>query len=275
MIMILAPSQNVTAYTNPTHSSILDYAKTVLVNDGKVSDVNLLNTPTGDGKTFMDWVRKGILAADSVDLLGIHLYDPYKDESLAGESAAILIQSRFNKAIELWKAGDLAQSGYNLGLAIHLTQDATVPYHSHMNPTSGHGAYESWVNSNLNSILERNTPNHGIYGYSSATDYLKKNAFFSYDYYNDVLTGNNWKVANVTVPLAIQTTAGMVDLFNNVKNGSFISSFAWSSLIVGLILLFVGVMFLFGRILKWGIAGRIIGGVVVVVGIIAIFGVTV
>jgi hypothetical protein len=145
-----------------------------------------------------------------------HYYDPVNGHGLWGfRSAEQECIGLYSDAIVRWKSGDVGGAAYLLGQAVHLVQDMAVPFHTHLDPWSGHSVYEAWVRG---VTADFSTMSNGSYGLSLPSDYIMQTAQISYGYYDSVIIANasdaTYTMAvKVLEPLAIRMSAGMVHLF--------------------------------------------------------------
>jgi Tol biopolymer transport system component len=131
-------------------------------------------------------------------------------------NAATMAEFFWERAYIGWESNHPADAMYNLGIAIHLVQDATIPYHTKLlrnEIDKNHNQYEKYVwetylgKGNLNVKIE------GNYKEYSPEEWVKKNAEESskYNLSPEISAADS-------VRLGVSSTAGMiVNFFNLVK----------------------------------------------------------
>ncbi len=217
--LLLSPvliSPTAQAYTKDTHRTVFNMAMECLENDGYGHIIEFLQSEDRYGNTLAEWVRDGVVDADRLDLARNHYYDPTTGDGLTGLNSKDLCRQFYDGAKERWENGEWVDAMYMLGRSIHMVADSTVPHHAHLDPLNGHSAAEDWWKDNQ--YLYRVTSG-GEYDYAAnASGYVENNAQVAYDLYDKVVDSNasesNYAdVAETIIPLAVETTAGFVQMF--------------------------------------------------------------
>lgn len=200
------------AYTSVMHQDISDMALEVLNSDGHAAEVEALLAKTDQATPLFLRLKDGILDCDRLDLAADHYYDPNTKAGLAGcMSSADLAQESYDLAISLWRGGEWSVAIYELGRALHMVMDATVPYHSKLQPLDGHVEYETWCYDHEGLYLAFS---NGLYGRGSAKEYVHCNALLSLALYDQATYPATYaEVAQKMVPQAARSAAGLLDLF--------------------------------------------------------------
>jgi len=107
-----------------------------------------------------------------------------KIEEVAQDSnAATMARYYWEKALSEWEKGITSDAMYNLGIAIHLVQDMTVPYHSKLirnQINENHNEYEKYI---WESYLKKGTFKPGLKGTdlwaATPNEQIKSNAYQS------------------------------------------------------------------------------------------------
>ncbi|MHA2209176.1 MAG: zinc dependent phospholipase C family protein [Candidatus Thorarchaeota archaeon] len=178
-----------------------------------------------EGSYDADW-GQGVIADLPVAAKG-HYCDPTTGLgfNLIFQGAGSYAQGYFEKAVDFYKGGNKQEAYYNLGAAIHVLQDLTVPHHAHIWAweQAGHTTYESYINRKETYIKGISGP--GYYDKAtSASGWVRFNAGQSYSYHTYVnggsTSGNNdyWHAARNLLPIAVKTTAGFLRFFYEEAN---------------------------------------------------------
>jgi hypothetical protein len=142
-----------------------------------------------------------------------------------GDHTVVLVGNEPGADVDLYKGGNKQEAYYNLGAAIHVLQDLTVPHHAHIWvwEQAGHTTYESYINGKETYIKGISGP--GYYDKAtSANGWVRFNAGQSYGYHTYVnggsTSGNNdyWHAARNLLPIAVKTTAGFLRFFYEEAN---------------------------------------------------------
>jgi phospholipase C len=221
-LILLLPSP-AAAFPQEMHPALGYYAIMTLRSDGKEAYAGMFDCQTPGQVTLADRLMSGELDADRVDLSRNHYYDPATGQGLAGcQDAVSLSQQFYDLAVLRWRSGDFDGGIYMLGRAVHLVQDVCMPHHVHLEVFNGHAEFEDWLAGDTNhSVISR-----GIYDLGSIADYGRANAAAVYGLYPLVISANASEANYVTVaaviePLAIRSTAGVLDLFcHDVRDSS-------------------------------------------------------
>ena len=136
---------------NDPHDWITFRAISILGSDGYSrisSEVSSYFEVMQDGSHDADW-GEGVIADLPVAAKG-HYCDPTTGLgfNLVFQGGGSYAQGYFDKAVDLYKGGNKQEAYYNLGAAIHVLQDLTVPHHAHIWvwEQAGHTTYESYIN---------------------------------------------------------------------------------------------------------------------------------
>ncbi len=213
---------------NDPHDWITFRAISILSSDGysKISsEASSYFEKLQEGSYDADW-GEGVIADLPVAAKG-HYCDPTTGFgfNLLFQGAGSYAQGYFDKAVDLYKGGNREEAYYNLGAAIHVLQDLTVPHHAHIWAweQAGHEDYERYINGKETYIKGINGP--GYYDKAtSASGWVRFNAGQSYSYHTYVNgaanSGNNnyWHAASNLLPIAVKTTAGFLRFFYEEAN---------------------------------------------------------
>ena len=206
------------AYAQADHPVLTAWTVNTLGNDGRTNIVQVLQARDQRGDTLLEKLEAGSYDEDTLDLGLNHYYDPTTGEGLAGRStnSADLCQAYFDAAVQQWRSGEFGGAAYTLGRAVHLVMDSTLPHHAHLDPLNGHAEYESWLSAQISFSM---TDTGGLYDYgSNAREFVVKNALVAYDLFEKVILtnaslSNYQEVQKIIKPLALKSSAGLVDLF--------------------------------------------------------------
>ncbi len=213
--LIVLPS-GADAYKTPMHEDMVDSTIQVLGNDGKQYAARYFQAEDLHGVTLLQWMKDGIADCDRLDLARNHYYNPYTEKGLTALNSADLCQQYYDQAIENYKRGDYSGSAYNLGRALHMVMDSTVPHHSANDPLNGHSEYEAWIHERQGRFT---VVDGGLYGYAdTAREFVTQNANVSFSLYEMVRSDNSTdvnfeSVAKTIEPLAIRTSAAFLALY--------------------------------------------------------------
>ncbi|HWQ80021.1 MAG TPA: zinc dependent phospholipase C family protein [Anaerovoracaceae bacterium] len=129
------------------------------------------------------------------------------------------------KAILFWKSGNLRESLFYLGAALHLIQDVTIPQHVNVRLLDDHRQFENFVKRTYQYVHNFQAL-QGAYVMSTIENYVKFNARIAlkiHRRFRDIEDDENryYRTAKCTLPLAERTTAGaMVLFYNNIVRPS-------------------------------------------------------
>ncbi len=156
-----------------------------------------------------------------------HYWDPYDREGFSGNVGAPQhAQDYFEEAVKYYLGQDgytvdKNEAYYNLGYAIHLMQDLTVPHHAQNNPLGKHTDYETFC---FSQYVYRNftKPQNGIYtpprdwnGRVNAKGWVHEAAKISARYHRTIENNHydfdTWlEISQILMEKAIQFTAGFI-----------------------------------------------------------------
>lgn len=179
-------------------------------------------------------LRRGSSKADQWDVSKSHYYNPYTGDGLSGfKDARTRFVEKVYDAEENIDDGDVETGIRDLGWALHLLQDMTVPHHTYPTPTNGHSAYEDWVSNNLDIghvIGNGNYTDLEEPEIDSPGEWIHETALIGYEYM-DYVNEDNASEENYTYalerlqPVAIRQGAGFLHWFFNqyIDDGIHIS----------------------------------------------------
>ncbi|MHA3964112.1 MAG: hypothetical protein AM325_011315 [Candidatus Thorarchaeota archaeon SMTZ1-45] len=239
MLLMTVAAMPVTAYGNSSgvgyqgtgddpHDWITLRAINILSSDGysKISsEASLYFGDLQDGSYDADW-EQGVIEGNPIAAKD-HYCDPFTGLGLMGifKGAHIYAQEYFDKAVALYKGGNRKDAYYNLGFAVHVLQDVTVPHHTRIwdAKQDGHKEYEDYINGKKSDINKISGP--GLYdGATTASGWVRNNAGMSYGFHTFVNGGptsgnNNYEfAADSLLPIAVRTTAGFLRFFYEEAN---------------------------------------------------------
>ncbi len=236
VVLTLALSPMVSAYketdhidTNEsTHQFINDQIPVILWNDGYPYLSKYFSGPN------LEQMKRGSIRADeTIWDSREHYMHPSSHEGFLGfKSAGQLARERFSAAISHWNSGNRNSALYELGWAMHLVQDLTVPHHAALTALDYHSEYEQWV---LDNQYKYYVTSGGIYNFDSYLpghyddesdpfDWVDYNAHYSYDHFSYVngpngQDGNDYDyAASLLLSRAQRTSAGFVFMFLSTVN---------------------------------------------------------
>lgn len=123
------------------------------------------------------------------------------------------------KAVLLWRKGELRESLFYFGAALHLIQDVTIPQHVNVRLLDDHRQFENFVRRTYQ-YVHTFQAFQGAYVLSTIENYVKFNARTAlkiYRRFREIEDDENryYRTARCTLPLAERTTAGAMVLFYN------------------------------------------------------------
>jgi len=212
LLIIANPFKKVIIQTECTiHKFINEHATEILKNDGYRDAYYFFSD-------HLDKLNEGVVWADQDFKSSSHFYNPIKDKGLYGSlNAMTLGVEYYERAEKYWRLGEIDQSMFFLGAAVHLVQDMTVPQHANIRLLDNHRQYENFIKRTyLNSpkyIAERG----GYYG-DDIYEYIRCNARCAIRIFNGLKSIEKSKkryytIAKFTLPLAQKTTAGCLLTF--------------------------------------------------------------
>jgi len=133
-----------------------------------------------------------------------------KLQKIAQESNATIMAKFFwERALDEWKKCHPGDAMYNLGIAIHLVQDATVPHHTRLIRDETHKYYEKYVWENYLKRGNFEPEIKVVYERLDAKEWVKRNAKESYRFNLSSLEVS----AADSVKLAVNSTVGIITNF--------------------------------------------------------------
>lgn len=215
MLVIANPFKKAIIHTECIiHKFINKQALDILKNDGYFDAYYFF-------RNHLDKLNEGVVWADQDFKSSSHFYNPSRDRGLYGSFNAMSLGiDYYDRAEKYWKLGEVDQSMFFLGAAVHLVQDMTVPQHANIRLLDNHRQYENYIRrSYLNSpkyIAEKG----GYYG-DDIKEYIRCNARCAIKIFNRLKDIKDHKkryytIAKFAIPLAQRSTAGC--LFGFYKN---------------------------------------------------------
>jgi len=179
----------------------------------------------GIQRDFVD----GAYHADQWDLSRNHYYNPHTGEGLSGfQDARSRFVEKVRDARNAIEGGEVRDSMNDLGWALHLLQDMTVPHHTHLEVGDGHSDYEDWIRDNMDVGDEIGDGNYSYDEDMNPGEWIHDTAMYTYDYYEYVADSENASEENYThawenlQPFTIQQGAGFVHwFFENYVDGAY------------------------------------------------------
>jgi len=171
-----------------THQFIFQQAKTILRNDGYENIADFLESKTPSDESFLDVMIRGSDENDEwLWQAGEHYMQPTTHLGLLFgvrfKSAGVLAQEKFDEAVDHWFHGEREDAMYDLGWAIHMVQDLSVPHHAYLTPWMGHSTYEELVDGSKTSYL---VSSGGVYSFPSFPNY------YTTTHYSTTETAFDW-----------------------------------------------------------------------------------
>ena len=213
---------------NSTHQFLFDQIPIILASDGHAGVADFI-----DGRYLMRMKLGSIRADETLWDSREHYMDPQTHEGLVGfKSAGQLGTERFGAAVSYWSAGNKDDAFFNLGWAVHLVQDLTVPHHAALTPLDYHAEYEQWVFDHRHDFP---ADSDGVYDFDSYLpghyesesdpfDWVDYNAHYAIQFFEDVngengQSGNDYGYAAANLlPRAQRTSAGFLIMFLDTVN---------------------------------------------------------
>lgn len=162
----------------------------------------------------------GAYHADQWDLSRNHYYNPHTGEGLSGfQDARSRFVEKVRDARNSIEDGEVRDSMNDLGWALHILQDMTIPHHVHNEVGDGHSGYEDWIRDNMDVGDEIGGGNYSYDEDIEPGEWIHNTALYTYDYYEYVADSENASEENYTYawenlqPFAIQQGAGFVHWF--------------------------------------------------------------
>lgn len=193
------------------HKFINIHALNILRNDEYFSEYYFLSN-------YIDKINEGAVWADQDFKSSNHFYNPYKKRGMFGRRSAMdLAIEYYYDALGLWKSGELNDSIFYLGAALHILQDMTVPQHANIRLLDNHRQYENYIKRTYQ-YMEDFQVNKGAYILNSIEDYIRFNTRVAIRIYKKFkylphVEDRFYRIARCGLPLAQKTTAGAMVLF--------------------------------------------------------------
>ncbi|MBP1744253.1 MAG: phospholipase [Firmicutes bacterium] len=212
------PVKKMMMKTNCTvHKFITMQAVIILKNDGYKAESDYF-------RTYISSINKGVQWADQDFKSSNHFYHHEKGVGLYGRSDLLTETIKaYNKALSHYEADEIQKAMFDLGVALHLVQDATVPHHVNNKLLKSHRAFELWIVSRLMSDFSFATYS-GTKKYDSIEDFVEKNAVMANEVYrrNVDVASKDQRYENIAVAIlqeAQRTTAGMMlKFYEDIQN---------------------------------------------------------
>jgi phospholipase C len=219
VLYVVNPVKKMMMKTNCTvHKFITMQAILILKNDGYKAESDFF-------RTYISSINKGVQWADQDFKSSNHFYHHEKRIGLYGRSDLLTETLKYyNKALNHVNNEDEIQKAmFDLGAALHLVQDATVPHHVNNKLLKSHRAFELWIVGRLMSDFSFATYS-GTKKYDRIEEYVEKNAVMANDVYwkNVNVASKDQRYENIAVVIlheAQRTTAGMMlNFYEDMQN---------------------------------------------------------
>lgn len=231
------------AWNHPTHTFITAQAWKIFQADN-AQLLNSFRQYQNQVPKFYDKLVQGVLEADvhsttvSDRVIKIkfggrnyEVYMPTSEhyyEPATGRGALNYFRSAKTKALEYydlalknWREARYEDSIYNLGRAMHMTQDVTLPHHTYIGAEAllNQIGYSNWADQHLN---EYKVESGGIYNFANIGALVHNNASVAHPLLKYVDGLNPWwifpifvrddygRAARTLLPLAQKTSAGLL-----------------------------------------------------------------
>ncbi len=241
-------SQPVKAWNHSTHTFITEQAWEIFQNDNqellapfqqyqsyvpdflnKLVQGNLeadvhSTTVSDEVITIRWWGKKYTLYMPTSE----HYYNPENGKGAFNyfRSAKQKSEEYYDLALQNWRDEDYETSVYNLGRAMHLVQDVTIPHHTYngANALLNQIGYSNWMDKHLD---EYKVESEGIYNVQNIGDLVRSNSAISHPLLKYVDGLNPWwifkiytkddygRAARTVMPLAQRTCAGLIYKYAN------------------------------------------------------------
>lgn len=218
VLYMVNPVKKMMMKTNCTvHKFITMQAVAILKNDGYKEESDFF-------RTYISSINKGVQWADQDFKSTNHFYHHEKGVGLYGRSDLLTeTVKNYNKALKHYEADEIQKAMFDLGAALHLIQDATVPHHVNNKLLKSHRAFELWIVARLMSDFSFATYS-GTKKYDRIQEYVEKNAILANQVYrkNMDVASKEQRYENIAVEIlheAQRTTAGMMlTFYEDVQN---------------------------------------------------------
>ena len=213
-MLALAAAERPLAYGIPMHEAITAAALACLRNDGRERTALVFQNYLSDlhrGSYDADYSRGTFMNQTIASMT--HFYDPATGRGflLSRRTAASLCRERYISALRKWRAGDRSGASYDLGWAVHLLQDLTIPHHTRADTgPRTHAEYEAFLDREGSAWL---ATEGGIYADKEPETWIHGNAAAAAGYwylFEGRGTPDFATAGRELVPLAVRTTAGML-----------------------------------------------------------------
>ncbi|NLY44563.1 MAG: phospholipase [Tissierella sp.] len=188
------------------HKAININALRILENEEYFSEYHFFNNHIWD-------INRGAVWADQDYRSSSHFYNPFKKKGLYGRKDAMeLGRDYYYNALSLWNIGNLGESMFYLGAALHIIQDMTVPQHANIRLLDNHRQYETYIKRSYKYIKEFKIK-EGTYILDSIEDYIRFNTRVAIridKHFRNIPDEEEryYRIARCGLPLAQRTTAG-------------------------------------------------------------------
>ena len=193
------------------HKSININALRILRNDEYFQEYHFFNNHISE-------INKGAVWADQDYKSSNHFYNPFKKKGLYGRKDAMdLGRDYFYNALSFLILGELNESMFYLGAALHIIQDMTVPQHANIRLLDNHRQYETYIKQSYHYIQEFKIK-EGTYILDSIEDYIRFNTRIAIRidrHFRNIDDEEErfYRIARCGLPLAQRTTAGALVTF--------------------------------------------------------------
>lgn len=238
----------VKAWNHPTHTFITEQAWEIFNNDNKklLEPFKIYQAYVPD---YLDKLIKGVLEADvhsttvsdqqiTIKFFGKkytlymptseHYYNPKNGQGafkyfLTAKQKA---EEYYNLSLQNWEDGEYDTSVYNLGRAMHMVQDVTLPHHTFndANALLNQLGYSDWLDKHYNEYVITSGATYNVTGIGQL---IHSNASISQPMFKYVDGLNPWwifkiytkddygKASQTLLPLAQKTCAGLLYKYAN------------------------------------------------------------
>ncbi|MCX7711649.1 MAG: zinc dependent phospholipase C family protein [Clostridia bacterium] len=158
-------------------------------------------------------INEGAVWADQDLKSSGHFFHPEKNRGLYGNTnALVLALNYYQSSLDYWKSGDMDQSMFFLGAAVHIVQDMTIPQHANIRLLNNHRQFENFIKRTYRSTPIFSVSKGGYYVESieEAVRCNARNAIKIYTKLKDIEDSKKryYTISKFIIPLAQKTTAG-------------------------------------------------------------------
>ncbi len=193
------------------HKFINIYSLRILKNDELHAQYHFFNTHITD-------INRGAVWADQDYKSSNHFYNPFKKRGLYGRSDAMELGiDYYYTGLGYWSMGDIRESMFYLGAALHIIQDMTVPQHANIRLLDNHRQYETYIKMTYK-LIDEFRVTKGAYTLDNIEDYIRFNtrlALRIHKQFKNLKKDDDrfYHIAKCGLPLAQRTTAGAMYTF--------------------------------------------------------------